>query len=282
MSACTIPPLTIECLSTQVDAQQAQLVLQALSLDIFYCIWAGSLVFFMQAGFAMLEAGSVRSKNVKNVMLKNILDACGAAIGFFLFGYGIAYGGDDKNVKTFMGTTQFALIGGPKGMYHSWFFQFAFAATAATIVAGTVAERCSMLAYLVYSFVLTAFVYPIVVHTIWSPSGFLSAFNAMPFGGVGVVDFSGSGVSETQPNPFISLLPLSPLTLTLTLATLVYKVVHVTGGACALAAAVILGPRMGRFYDEEGNRLPTPAVMPCYSSSLQMLGTMILWFGWYG
>jgi Amt family ammonium transporter len=206
----------------------------------------------MQAGFAMLEAGSVRSKNVKNVMLKNLLDACGAAVGFYLIGWGVAYGGDDASKKTFMGTTAFGLVDNEGDMYHNWYFQFAFAATAATIVAGTVAERCTMTAYMVYSFVLTSFVYPVIAHSIWAASGFLSAFNEEPFADVGVVDFAGSGV------------------------------VHLTGGACALVAAIILGPRMGRFYDELGNALPTPKEMPGHSTSLQMLGTMILWCGWYG
>jgi len=135
---------------------------------------------------------------------------------------------------------------------HNWFFQFAFAATAATIVAGTVAERCKMAAYLCYSVFLTGFVYPVIVHSIWNASGFLSAFNADPFRGVGVVDFAGSGV------------------------------VHMTGGATALVAAIILGPRKGRFYDEDGNPLEEPVTFPAHSVALQILGTFTLWFGWYG
>ena len=209
----------------------------------------------MQAGFAMLEAGSVRSKNVKNVMLKNLLDACGGAIGFYILGWAIAYGNDDSSVKTFAGSSEFGLTGvGTEGGagHHSWFFQFAFAATAATIVAGTVAERCSMIAYLCYSMMLTGFVYPVVAHGIWSASGFFSAFNDSPMFGVGVLDFAGSGV------------------------------VHMTGGCCALVAAIILGPRLGRFYDAFGKPLETPADMPGHSTALQVLGTFILWTGWYG
>ena len=124
-------------------------------LDTFFLLFAGALVFFMQAGFAMLCAGSVRQKNVKNIMLKNLLDACGGAIGFYTLGYGFAYGSGN----TFIGTSNFAitdLSSGPD--YIGFFFQFAFAATAATIVAGTVAERCKMVAYLCYSIFLTAFV----------------------------------------------------------------------------------------------------------------------------
>merc|ERR1719276_598344 len=203
----------------------------------------------MQAGFAMLCAGSVRQKNVKNIMLKNLLDACGGAIGFYTLGFGLSYGGEG----TFIGDTSFALKGFSSGPeYIGFFFQFAFAATAATIVAGTVAERCKMAAYLCYSLFLTAFVYPIVVRSIWSSYGFISAFAAEPLRGVGNIDFAGSGV------------------------------VHMTGGATALVAAIILGPRRGRFYDEDGNALETPKEFPAHSVALQILGTFILWFGWYG
>lgn len=124
-------------------------------VDTFFLLFAGALVFLMQAGFAMLCAGSVRQKNVKNIMLKNLLDACGGAIGFYTLGYGFAYG----DGSTFIGGTNFAIIEMSTGAdYIGFFFQFAFAATAATIVAGTVAERCKMAAYLCYSLFLTAFV----------------------------------------------------------------------------------------------------------------------------
>lgn len=218
-------------------------------VDTFFLLFAGAAVFLMQAGFAMLCAGSVRQKNVKNIMLKNLLDACGGAIGFYTLGFGLSYGGEG----TFIGDTSFALKGFSSGPeYIGFFFQFAFAATAATIVAGTVAERCKMAAYLCYSLFLTAFVYPIVVRSIWSTYGFISAFAAEPLFGVGNIDFAGSGV------------------------------VHMTGGATALVAAIVLGPRRGRFYDEDGNALETPAEFPAHSVALQILGTFILWFGWYG
>jgi len=221
-------------------------------VDTFFLIFSGTMVFMMQAGFAMLCAGSVRQKNVKNIMLKNLLDACGGALGFYAIGYGFAYGGDDLKEKTFIGNSYFGLR--DFDAYAEFFFQFAFAATAATIVAGTVAERCKMAAYLCYSIFLTGFVYPVVVHAIWSSNGFLSAFYAHgePFRGVGTIDFAGSGV------------------------------VHMTGGATALIAAIILGPRKGRFYDDYGNPLEEPAHFPGHSTSLQILGTFILWVGWYG
>jgi Amt family ammonium transporter len=224
-------------------------------LDVFYLLFAAAMVFFMQAGFAMLCAGSVRQKNVKNIMLKNILDACGGALGFWSVGYAFAYGGSSSDKKGFIGNSGFFLATedfNSGGGLISWFFQFAFAATAATIVAGTVAERCKFEAYLCYSLMLTGFVYPVVVYSIWSSSGFLTAFNDDPAFGCGMHDFAGSGV------------------------------VHMTGGITALIAAKILGPRIGRFYDADGNELPEPHSFPPHSVALQVLGTFILWVGWYG
>eukprot|EP00526_Cylindrotheca_closterium_P009072 CAMPEP_0113618972 /NCGR_PEP_ID=MMETSP0017_2-20120614/9625_1 /TAXON_ID=2856 /ORGANISM="Cylindrotheca closterium" /LENGTH=514 /DNA_ID=CAMNT_0000528523 /DNA_START=31 /DNA_END=1575 /DNA_ORIENTATION=- /assembly_acc=CAM_ASM_000147 len=223
-------------------------------VNTFFLLFSGALVFLMQAGFAMLCAGSVRQKNVKNIMLKNLLDACGGAIGFYTIGYAFAYADNASDSKTFIGNKNFLLLSfeGSGGDWIGWFFQFAFAATAATIVAGTVAERCQMAAYLAYSLFLTGFVYPVVVHSIWSGDGWITAFRDDPWQGVGVVDFAGSGV------------------------------VHMTGGATALVAAIILGPRKGRFYDEDGNPLETPHNFAPHSVALQVLGTFILWFGWFG
>jgi Amt family ammonium transporter len=210
-------------------------------------------VFLMQAGFAMLCAGSIRAKNVKNILLKNLLDACGGAIGFWTVGYAFAYDSNTSGNTSFIGSSNFFLLDFSSGSdYIGFFFQYAFAATCATIVAGTVAERCKMQAYLFYSVFLTGFVYPVVVRSIWSGNGMLTAFSDDPFRGVGVVDFAGSGV------------------------------VHMTGGATALVAAVILGPRKGRFYDEAGEVLETPHDFPPHSVALQVLGTFILWFGWFG
>lgn len=215
-------------------------------------VFAAALVFFMQAGFAALCAGAVRQKNVQNTLLKNLLDACGAAVAWFMVGYAFAFGGSVRNSpeKTFIGNTNFFLI--QVDNYSFWLFQYAFSAAAATIIAGTLAERCQMVAYLCYSVLLAGFVYPVIVHSVWSPQGFLSATSVDPLFGVGMVDFAGSGV------------------------------VHMTGGVTALFATIILGPRRGRFHDETGRRLDKPREFPGHSISLQMLGTFILWFGWYG
>jgi Amt family ammonium transporter len=240
-------------ISDSITAIEESIVTTNGGLDVFYLLFAGTMVFFMQAGFAMLCAGSIRMKNVKNIMLKNILDACGGAVGFWTVGYAFAYGGSDASKITFIGNADFALLNVHDGAsLIGWFFQFAFAATAATIVAGTVAERCKFEAYIAYSLMLTGFVYPVVVHSIWSSSGFLSAFTDDKLFGSGMIDFAGSGV------------------------------VHMTGGATALFAAKILGPRIGRFYDAEGRELPEPIIFPPHSVPLQAIGTFILWVGWYG
>lgn len=204
-------------------------------------------------------------------MLKNLLDAAGASMAFFVVGYAFAFGGDvdpddfpegsvdvgggGNNTggrKTFIGTSNFFLVG--VSDFSFWLFQYALSATAATIVAGTLAERCQMAAYLCYSLALIGWVYPVVAHAVWSTSGFLSAGAPDPLWGVGMIDFSGSGV------------------------------IHVVGGFTALFATKILGPRRGRFYDFDDSTTPldVPRDFPGHSMALQMLGTFILWFGWYG
>lgn len=129
------------------------------TLHSWLLVIAGAMVFFMQAGFAMLCAGCVRKKNVVNSMLKNLLDACGAAVAFYLVGFGFAFGNNSGTEdKTFLGNDNFVGTGDIDLGF--WFFQFAFSATAVTIVAGTIAERCKMTAYFSYSMFLTGFVYP--------------------------------------------------------------------------------------------------------------------------
>jgi ammonium transporter, Amt family len=152
-------------------------------------------------------------------------------------GYAFAFG-ESSNPNGFIGTANFFLMGVED--YAFWMFQYAFSAASATIVAGTLAERCQMAAYLCYSLMLAGFVYPVVAHCLWSPAGFLSPNNANPLFGSGVVDFAGCGV------------------------------VHMTGGCTALYAAMILGPRRGRFHDDEGRRLDKPKAFPGHSVALQV------------
>ena len=133
-----------------------------------------------------------------------------------------------------------------------WFYQFAFACAVSSIVAGTIAERTQMKAYLMYSSFIVGFVYPVVAHSLWSTQGFLSKFATEPLFGSGAIDLAGSGA------------------------------VHMTGGVAALVGGLILGPRIGRFHDQDGNLLEEPAEIVPHSIALMFLGTFLLWFGWYG
>jgi Amt family ammonium transporter len=238
----------LHCISNRFDEVFEANLSHQKSMRQWQFVFSGAMVFFMQAGFAMVCAGCVRKKNLHNTVLKNLLDVCGASVAFYTVGYGLAFGGqNDNNDISFMGTTNFFATGNVEPSY--WFFQFVLSATAVTIVAGTLAERCKMAAYLWYSLFLTGFVYPITAHTIWSHKGILSASAADPYRGIGVIDFAGSGV------------------------------IHLAGGSIALAATYILGPRKGRFYDEQGKPLDKPVEFPGHSIALQLLGTLILWFG---
>jgi len=224
----------------------------SIGLDNFYLIFAGALVFFMQLGFAMLCAGSIRSKNVKNVLVWNLMDSCGGGLAFWVTGYAFAYGGDDDTAGwTFIGNRNFFLMGDDIN-YSFWFFQFAFACAVSSIVAGTIAERTQMKAYLLYSVFLVGFVYPVAAHAFWSKKGFLGNCSQEPLFGSGAIDFAGCGP------------------------------VHMLGGVTALMAAIVLGPRLGRFTDDRGQPLDVPNDIPGHSTPLAILGTFALWFGWYG
>eukprot|EP00629_Pelagomonadales_sp_RCC1024_P000514 CAMPEP_0119261258 /NCGR_PEP_ID=MMETSP1329-20130426/1383_1 /TAXON_ID=114041 /ORGANISM="Genus nov. species nov., Strain RCC1024" /LENGTH=536 /DNA_ID=CAMNT_0007260793 /DNA_START=202 /DNA_END=1812 /DNA_ORIENTATION=- len=216
--------------------------------DVAFAISCGVLVLSMQAGFALLCAGSVRARNAQNILLKNLMDACVGALSFWAVGYAFAYGQrTDARANRFIGNDGFFLSNGFEGKstFHSWFFQFTFAATAATIVSGAVAERCATAAYAGYSAFLTGFVYPVVVHWVWSDDGWLSPSRSNAIYNVGVIDFAGCGC------------------------------VHMVGGAAAGIGAYVLGPRKGRFGT---NGRPIKG----HSVPLIVLGTFILWIGWYG
>ena len=179
------------------------------ALDTLWILLAAFLVFFMQAGFGMVEAGLVRTKNAANIIMKNLLDFCFAVLGYFMFGYAIMYGAGGSIIGTegwFLVGASSAVDGVP--LEAVWLFQAVFAGTAATIVAGAVAERMKFVAYLGYAFLLSAFIYPVVGHWVWG-GGWLAELNFH--------DFAGS------------------------------TVVHGVGGISALVGAWILGPRFGRF-----------------------------------
>ncbi len=209
-------------------------------LDTIWLLITAFLVFFMQAGFAMVESGYSRAKNAANLMLKNLMDFCAASVLFFVLGYGLMYG---TSAAGFIGTDNFFLngIGYDAGSGYAWagfLFQLVFAGTAATIVSGAVAERFSFPAYLVYSAVLTGLIYPISGHWHWG-GGWL--FD------MGFIDFAGS------------------------------TLVHSVGGWAALAGAIMVGPRIGKF-----NKDGSSNVIPGHSITLAALGVFILWFGWFG
>lgn len=233
------------CVTSGLEQQAAA---KRATITSWLLVLCGALVFLMQLGFAMLCAGCVRRKNVSNTLLKNLLDACGAAVAWFVVGYAFSFGGQSaEDGVTFVGVQGFFLTGDVDMAF--WFFQLTFSAAAVTIIAGTLAERCRMSAYISYSIFMTGFIYPVVVHSIWSENGFLSAFSAEPFMGSGVVDFAGSGV------------------------------VHLTGGSTALVATYILGARKGRFTNSAGESLDEPKEIPGHSIALQTMGTLLLWFG---
>lgn len=244
---------TTSFLCGKLDLIATQFQWTHLAVDNTYLLFSAYLVFAMQLGFAMLCAGTVRAKNTMNIMLTNILDAACGGISFYVFGFAFAFGqGGSSN--GFSGANFFALYNIPNYTYgydYSFFlFQWAFAIACAGITSGSIAERTQFTAYLVYSTVLTGFVYPIAAHWIWAPNGWLSAFKVTgsgPFLGIGAIDFAGSGV------------------------------VHMTGGVAGLWGALIEGPRLGRF--DKGGR---PLEMRGHSATLVVLGTFLLWFGWYG
>lgn len=228
----------------------------ASDLDQLWVLLAACLVFFMQCGFTLLEAGAVKSINVQNILFKNTMDACIGAIVWYLFGYCVAYGdADSPNANGFLGVDNVVL---ESGDWNGFFFQWAFAATAATIVSGSVAERCSLEAYFFYTICLTTWVYPVVVHWMWDGHGWLSPFNADPAIGGGVIDFAGSGV------------------------------VHMVGGFSGLCGAIMCGPRFRRFDDsDDAKNSKYYAELQHqfefgHNVPFQVFGTLILWMGWYG
>jgi Amt family ammonium transporter len=216
------------------------------ALDNMFLFLAAVLVFFMQAGFAMVEAGFNSSKNAVNILFKNSMDICVGVLLFFFIGFGIMYPGyygvDVEASKYFafggIGLENCdTVLDDTFGKEIGWLFQAVFAATAATIVSGAVAGRMKVGAYLLYSAVLTGLIYPISGMWKWG-GGWLDQ--------LGFQDFAGSAV------------------------------VHGVGGFAGLAGAIILGPRLGRFVN--GKSIP----MPGHSLPIAALGVFILWFGWYG
>ncbi len=237
-------------LATQVYAEESPWVTEATPEDAITYIWlllAGGLVFLMQAGFAMLEAGFCRVKNTTNILMKNLMDFSVGILVFWAVGYAIMWGSESN---LFFGYSDFFLRGFDASGYNNWFFQMVFAATAATIVSGAMAERTKFKAYLIYTAIVTGIIYPVYNHWVWSGNGLFWVDGGTSFitefFGVDGHDFAGSGV------------------------------VHAVGGYVALAGALVLGPRIGKFV----NGKPVP--MPGHNMALATLGAFLLTFGWLG
>lgn len=217
------------------------------NIFIFFC---GVLVFFMQAGFALVEAGLTRAKNVSNIMMKNLMDMSAGVLAFALVGFGIAFSSNEllggwfgfglgiEGIETAL--PQLGEDGRGLSPATFFFFQSAFAAAAATIVSGAMAERTKFKSYFIYSAVITALIYPIVLRWTWG-GGWLAQLD-VPFS-----DFAGS------------------------------TIVHATGGWAALAGAMVLGPRLGK-YGKDGKA----RAIPGHNVPYVVLGAIILFIGWFG
>ncbi|CCU78523.1 Ammonium transporter [Halanaerobium saccharolyticum subsp. saccharolyticum DSM 6643] len=232
--------LLVILFSGMAFAQQDQAAANAVAIDTVWTLIAAFLVFFMQAGFAMVEAGFTRAKNAGNIIMKNMMDFASGSLVFWAVGFAFMFGSGNS----FIGTTgyflqdSFANLGLDIPIAAFFIFQTVFAATAATIVSGAMAERTNFSGYLAYSVVITAFIYPVVGHWIWG-GGWLAE--------MGIIDFAGS------------------------------TVVHSVGGWAALAGAIVLGPRIGK-YNEDGSA----NALPGHNLLMAALGVFILWFGWFG
>lgn len=252
------------------------------SLDVFWVLLAGFFVFFMQAGFALVETGFTRAKNVAHTMMMNIMVFCIGAIGYYLVGFGIQYGGVNYTYPAtataaewafspitlgawgdalsqplliagngIMGLSGFMLSGftaseASAGMLAFFLFQMVFMDTAATIPTGSMAERLKFSGFVLMSFFIAMFMYPLVANWVWGGGWLANLGRSMGFGN-GMVDFAGSGA------------------------------VHMVGGAIALAGAMVIGPRLGKF-----NKDGSANTIPGHNIPMGTLGAIILFFGWFG
>ena len=157
-------------------------------IDAFFLLTNAFIILFMQSGFAFLEAGSIRTKNVTNILIKNLADLCLGGVVFLMFGYAIAFGPGNY---TWVGTTYFGMVGLPLGLYPHIFMQTTFATTCSTIVSGAIAERSDFTGYMMMSTVLTGFSYPLSTHWCWNGNGFLAQKGFSDFAGSAVVHLSG-------------------------------------------------------------------------------------------
>ena len=217
--------------------------------DFLWVIVGICLVFFMQAGFAMVETGFTRAKNAGNIIMKNLMDFCIGTVAFLILGYGIMHGSDIGGVIGNVGDLSVIYTQFTSGDMLKVMFHLVFCATAATIVSGAMAERTNFLAYCIYSFIISLIIYPVSGHWIWG-GGWLAQ--------LGFHDFAGSAA------------------------------VHLAGGVAAFVGAAIIGPRIGKYkknpavLDKKGRPVIESKAIPGHSLTLGALGVFILWFCWYG
>ena len=241
--ALILPLLVVFALARPAWAADAAGAVAAINaVDTVWVLMAAFLVFFMQAGFGMVEAGFIRAKNSCNILTKNFIDYCSASLMFFLVGYAFMFGAGNG----FIGLSGFGLEGAENPssvpLWAFWLFQAAFCGAAATIVAGGMAGRMKFPAYLIYTVFISALVYPIIGHWVWG-GGWLNK--------LGFFDFAGS------------------------------TVVHATGGWAAFIGTILLGPRIGKYITNRSGETKTRAI-PGHNIPLASLGVFILWFGWFG
>ena len=221
-----------------------------MSVEFWFLIGA-ALVFWMQAGFAMVETGFTRAKNAGNIIMKNLMDFCIGCVVFSVLGYGLMMGEDalfgligKPNLDLFTHFKEFIASPADGFTDASYFvFNLVFCATTATIVSGAMAERTKFAAYCVYSGVISLLIYPIEAHWIWG-GGWLSA--------LGFHDYAGSCA------------------------------IHMVGGIAALIGAILLGPRIGKYVTDKDGKVTKVNAIPGHSIPLGALGVFILWLGWYG
>ncbi len=215
---------------------QANSTESVFSSEIIWLATSIALVFFMQAGFALLECGASRAKNAINVIMKNYTDICFGSIFFWAIGYGLMFGESQAGL---FGFSHFLDDSLSNKQTIGLVFQLMFAATCATIVSGAVAERMRFVSYMLSASIICTLIYPIFGHWVWNPDGWLNQ--------LGFIDFAGA------------------------------TVVHSVGGWCALAAVMVLGPRLGRF-----SRAGETRYIPGHNLPMIALGGFILWLGWFG
>ncbi len=248
VALCAAPALAQEAEAESPTLESIAAAQEALqtNINIVWTCVAAFLVFLMQAGFAMVESGFTRAKNAVNILMKNLMDFSLGSLAFFLLGFGLMFG-SKLDTGGWIGTSLFGMSDELSGGWNWTFliFQTVFAATAATIVSGAMAERTRFKSYMVYSVFITALIYPVFGGWAWG-----SLFDGSGAGwleGFGFLDFAGS------------------------------TVVHSVGGWLALAGAIVLGPRIGK-YGPDGK----PRAIMGHNMPLAALGVFILWFGWFG